>query len=226
MNPILYHCQYPPCQYKSKRSSNCKQHMEKAHGWSYDSAKQEGKFDLENPPLMPPVAATPNEAEESSTQNSDMEARMPQADLSPGYRYEYDIEQSFYEVDYNAAGPFHLGSEGVNAASGWRGVMPPDYDYPTAQQGFGGPHSPPSHGGSFIHGLGAQSQQLFRSPPRTPQPGGPSSDTLDKGKSTAAVDSTVMLTLRSFCKGQKTGRIFHVWKGMRSRRASPCRASR
>ncbi|KAI9792118.1 MAG: copper-binding transcription factor [Piccolia ochrophora] len=33
--PALYECLYPPCIYKSKRESNCKQHMEKTHGWLY-----------------------------------------------------------------------------------------------------------------------------------------------------------------------------------------------
>ncbi|KAK8080237.1 hypothetical protein PG997_008055 [Apiospora hydei] len=31
--PALYECLYQPCPYKSKRESNCKQHMERAHGW-------------------------------------------------------------------------------------------------------------------------------------------------------------------------------------------------
>ncbi|KAK1914833.1 hypothetical protein P3342_010822 [Pyrenophora teres f. teres] len=33
--PAQYKCLYPPCTYASKRESNCKQHMEKAHGWEY-----------------------------------------------------------------------------------------------------------------------------------------------------------------------------------------------
>ncbi|KAH8161316.1 hypothetical protein CIB48_g6929 [Xylaria polymorpha] len=31
--PAMYECEYKPCPYKSRRESNCKQHMEKAHGW-------------------------------------------------------------------------------------------------------------------------------------------------------------------------------------------------
>jgi hypothetical protein len=41
--PALYHCQFPPCPYTSKRESNCKQHMEKAHGWNYVRSKNNGK---------------------------------------------------------------------------------------------------------------------------------------------------------------------------------------
>ncbi|KAJ9422957.1 hypothetical protein FOXG_05745 [Fusarium oxysporum f. sp. lycopersici 4287] len=32
---IMYECMFKPCPYKSKREKNCKQHMEKAHGWEY-----------------------------------------------------------------------------------------------------------------------------------------------------------------------------------------------
>ncbi|KAJ4160863.1 hypothetical protein NW765_005707 [Fusarium oxysporum] len=31
----MYECMFKPCPYKSKREKNCKQHMEKAHGWTY-----------------------------------------------------------------------------------------------------------------------------------------------------------------------------------------------
>ncbi|KAF8855601.1 putative zinc finger transcription factor ace1 [Acephala macrosclerotiorum] len=41
--PALYECHYKPCPYKSKRESNCKQHMEKAHGWTYVRSKNNGK---------------------------------------------------------------------------------------------------------------------------------------------------------------------------------------
>jgi len=41
--PALYHCLYKPCPYTSKRESNCKQHMEKAHGWNYVRSKSNGK---------------------------------------------------------------------------------------------------------------------------------------------------------------------------------------
>lgn len=41
--PSLYRCLYTPCPYTSKRESNCKQHMEKAHGWQYVRSKNNGK---------------------------------------------------------------------------------------------------------------------------------------------------------------------------------------
>ena len=41
--PSMFKCQYHPCPYESKRESNCKQHMEKAHGWAYIRSKNNGK---------------------------------------------------------------------------------------------------------------------------------------------------------------------------------------
>ena len=41
--PSMYKCQYYPCPYESKRESNCKQHMEKAHNWVYVRSKNNGK---------------------------------------------------------------------------------------------------------------------------------------------------------------------------------------
>lgn len=42
-NPTWYYCQYQGCAYGSKRESNCKQHMEKSHGYGYIRTKQSGK---------------------------------------------------------------------------------------------------------------------------------------------------------------------------------------
>ncbi|KAH8803467.1 hypothetical protein F5884DRAFT_508116 [Xylogone sp. PMI_703] len=41
--PAFYECLFKPCPYRSKRESNCKQHMEKAHGWTYVRSKSNGK---------------------------------------------------------------------------------------------------------------------------------------------------------------------------------------
>ncbi|PBP21575.1 Zinc finger transcription factor ace1 [Diplocarpon rosae] len=41
--PPLYECHFKPCPYRSKRESNCKQHMEKAHNWTYVRSKNNGK---------------------------------------------------------------------------------------------------------------------------------------------------------------------------------------
>ncbi|TVY39412.1 Zinc finger transcription factor [Lachnellula occidentalis] len=54
--PPLYECQFKPCPYRSKRESNCKQHMEKAHGWEYVRSKNNGK----NPQSMTTNIRTPS----------------------------------------------------------------------------------------------------------------------------------------------------------------------
>jgi hypothetical protein len=40
--PAQYKCRYPPCTYASKRESNCKQHMEKAHGGGWNQVRSTG----------------------------------------------------------------------------------------------------------------------------------------------------------------------------------------
>jgi hypothetical protein len=51
--PTMYQCQYHDCHYKSKRESNCKQHMEKAHGWTYVKSKKNGKAPARNDEQTP-----------------------------------------------------------------------------------------------------------------------------------------------------------------------------
>lgn len=41
-NPHFYQCNF--CEFKTKRESNCKQHMEKKHGWQYERAKGKDKL--------------------------------------------------------------------------------------------------------------------------------------------------------------------------------------
>lgn len=52
--PSMYKCQYHPCPYESKRESNCKQHMEKAHGWAYIRSKNNGKAARKGPSVKTP----------------------------------------------------------------------------------------------------------------------------------------------------------------------------
>ncbi|MCJ1466100.1 copper-binding transcription factor [Pseudocyphellaria aurata] len=52
--PSMYKCQYHPCPYESKRESNCKQHMEKAHGFAYIRSKNNGKTARKAPSVKTP----------------------------------------------------------------------------------------------------------------------------------------------------------------------------
>ncbi|CAI6331587.1 unnamed protein product [Periconia digitata] len=67
--PAQYKCLYPPCTYASKRESNCKQHMEKAHGWEYVRSKSNGRkktqsagSDQAPPTPLTPFLSTPQSA--------------------------------------------------------------------------------------------------------------------------------------------------------------------
>ncbi|KAJ5768660.1 Zinc finger C2H2 [Penicillium manginii] len=62
--PALFKCSFQPCTYASKRESNCKQHMEKAHGWVYVRSKNNARggskrgSSLQATPRTPSVGAS------------------------------------------------------------------------------------------------------------------------------------------------------------------------
>jgi hypothetical protein len=77
-NPHYYHCQF--CPFKTKRESNCKQHMEKKHDWTYDRAKGSSKS-MNTPQRTPqtPSISTPSVSTEwgnNSTHGSDISSNM------------------------------------------------------------------------------------------------------------------------------------------------------
>ncbi|EWG41493.1 hypothetical protein FVEG_03599 [Fusarium verticillioides 7600] len=49
--PEWYECMFKPCPFKSKREMNCKQHMEKVHGWTYVRSQ---KHDVKLPSISNP----------------------------------------------------------------------------------------------------------------------------------------------------------------------------
>jgi len=61
-DPALFKCLFKPCAYTSKRESNCKQHMEKAHGWEYVRSKSKKSKPLIACKPTPPATfiLTPN----------------------------------------------------------------------------------------------------------------------------------------------------------------------
>lgn len=81
-SPVLYKCHYAPCPYKSKRESNCKQHMEKSHGWTYVRSKNNGKNRSKNGDSSLPTPQTANhrtpESENILTPDED-DFEMPEA---------------------------------------------------------------------------------------------------------------------------------------------------
>lgn len=106
-NPHFYHCSY--CPFKTKRDSNCKQHMEKKHGWTYDRVKGNGRTKTggtphstpmatpETPSMSTPVSVDYSSVHESTAPNSTMATPMEQA-----------LDQ-FPEPHLGSTTPVHLG---------------------------------------------------------------------------------------------------------------------
>lgn len=82
-------CIYTPCPYKSKRESNCKQHMEKAHGYEYVRMKQnynkpKGQQNFQQSPAghRSSVSALPAAQQNSDPESSIMVSQYPTADCA------------------------------------------------------------------------------------------------------------------------------------------------
>ena len=84
--PPKYRCHYHPCPYESKRESNCKQHMEKAHGWEYVRSKNNGKGPRTSVGKTPPTPAM------STPGSLIFTAQSP--DFGTPVSYEQDLGQS------------------------------------------------------------------------------------------------------------------------------------
>ena len=94
--PAMYKCQYQHCPYESKRESNCKQHMEKAHGWAYHRSKNNGRKGRKASGSSNKAPPTP-----SST--------------TPGSNH---FEATSPESNDALASPFAPSSSGLNTAEG------------------------------------------------------------------------------------------------------------
>ena len=124
-NPHFYHCQF--CPFKTKRDSNCKQHMEKKHNWQYDRVKGVGKGKAVGTPSATPQltpqtesASTPISLDYSSVQDSTApNSAMP----TP---FEQPLE-SYSGYHYETSTPVHLGgtlfNNGNRVASNDAGIM-------------------------------------------------------------------------------------------------------
>ncbi|KAJ5692647.1 Zinc finger C2H2 [Penicillium macrosclerotiorum] len=65
-NPAVFRCHFQPCTYSSKRESNCKQHMEKAHGWLYIRSKNNARNGSKRGSSHQPTPRTPSISTPSS----------------------------------------------------------------------------------------------------------------------------------------------------------------
>lgn len=94
--PKLFKCKFQPCTYASKRDSNCKQHMEKAHGWVYIRSKNNArggssKSSSSRPTGTPSVASTPaSKATDVATPVSGHSGSPPPVPLFSGAKFNFN----------------------------------------------------------------------------------------------------------------------------------------
>lgn len=93
--PALYECHFKPCPYRSKRESNCKQHMEKAHGWTYIRSKNNGK---NKDKTAQQVQATPAPLPTPQTTNIHTPSSDGNLMATPDEGYEIQFDNSMYDA--------------------------------------------------------------------------------------------------------------------------------
>lgn len=109
----MFKCDHPGCPYESKRESNCKQHMEKAHGYEYSRTKGNGKQIQKGSS----VNATPQTASISTPASKMVELPTPSTgpSLSPSQPpSDYSPEPTLSFADP----PAQTGSEDIFAGNG------------------------------------------------------------------------------------------------------------
>lgn len=120
--PSMFKCQYHPCPYESKRESNCKQHMEKAHGWAYIRSKNNGKAGKRVSSIKTPP--TPQLASPASnifdTSSPDVSAASDAFNAQDGYSTAHSIDGSVAATPNSATNssngiPFMVGDEGFRS---------------------------------------------------------------------------------------------------------------
>ena len=100
--PTMYKCKFPPCTYSSKRESNCKQHMEKSHGWEYVRSKSNGRkksvVGSSRTPVTPltPFMTTP------STENNQLATPETHFEPSPMIRNNMDFDAFSFANHYGS----------------------------------------------------------------------------------------------------------------------------
>ncbi|KAJ5594059.1 Zinc finger C2H2 [Penicillium hispanicum] len=81
--PPLFTCKFQPCTYASKRLSNCKQHMEKAHGWVYVRSKNNTRGGSKRGSSL---QATPGTPSVSTPASKSVDFSTPMSGPSPSSR--------------------------------------------------------------------------------------------------------------------------------------------
>jgi len=99
--PKTFPCLFPDCSYESKRDSNRKQHMEKAHGWQYTRSKRRAPQDHQTPEiaaLTPPDSCATATSESVSLPPHDQDFILYPSD-NAGQQMNIDDEEEDYDLD-------------------------------------------------------------------------------------------------------------------------------
>ncbi|KAJ5111487.1 Zinc finger C2H2 [Penicillium argentinense] len=99
-NPALYKCSFKPCTYASKRESNCKQHMEKAHGWIYNRSKNNARGGSKRGSSLQATPRTPSVSTPASRSAADFPTPVSGPSPSP-----YDPPMFSDQVPFNFNDP-------------------------------------------------------------------------------------------------------------------------
>ncbi|KAL4810252.1 hypothetical protein BDV18DRAFT_55090 [Aspergillus unguis] len=103
--PRLFSCQFESCSYKSKRESNCKQHMEKTHGWVYMRSKNNGRINKRASTQQSP---SPSSSSVQPKQDFSGWSMTPPSE-APDYKQEsvggWDLTPETPEFSFNAFQP-------------------------------------------------------------------------------------------------------------------------
>ena len=130
-NPTWYYCKYQGCAYGSKRESNCKQHMEKSHGYGYIRTKQSGKR-AEEQKKHAAMSQSPMSSGLQTPQVSNVPTPAPQTAPTP----------NFTPVTTPHLSPYHQISLEPSPAMGTPLQPTYDHDFPL----FNEPPMPTEHG--------------------------------------------------------------------------------
>ncbi|KAM0329911.1 hypothetical protein ACHAQA_004077 [Verticillium albo-atrum] len=138
--PPMHECLYKPCPYKSKRESNCKQHMEKAHGWQYVRTKTNGGkkapsvtgSSVQPTPLLDTMA-TPSSSHSIATPPEEHTGIFP-AFNSPNVFPTYVNNDEFAESCFGPMGQPSMTLDDIDIHS--LGVSPTDYNTPSTDTSY------------------------------------------------------------------------------------------
>ncbi len=122
--PSMHKCKFHPCPYESKRESNCKQHMEKAHGWAYVRSKNNGKSDRKAPSVK-----TPSTPQITTPGSCIFDASSPEFGEASGSQFGYDG----FGVAHSVNGSVAASEESVahsKCESAWMEPSIPPLTYP------------------------------------------------------------------------------------------------